>query len=83
MTEFNPLDHWKWSGPFLRLNVHYDHQFEVFSQDRCKLIWIIQAEGFGVSTLGRIFAVIYNRNLDRAIPRLIIEMNSADQNNPQ
>ena len=76
MTEINPFQNWKWVGPFLWLVVHYDHQFERIEERRTKLIWSVSADGFAVSILGRLFAVIYNRNLDNAIPCLIGEMNA-------
>jgi hypothetical protein len=74
MTEINPSHNWKWSGPFLWLTVHYDHQFEAVDAQHSKLIWIVDAGGFGASLLGRLFAAIYNKNLDRAIPLLIAEI---------
>ncbi len=74
MTEFNPPHNWKWAGPFLWLKVHYDHVFEPAGPDAARLTWIVEAEGFGVSLLGPLFAFIYNRNLDRAIPRLTTQM---------
>ena len=33
--------------------------------------------GFGVSLLGRLFAKIYSKSLDRAIPLLVQEMNAS------
>jgi hypothetical protein len=75
VTEFNPPRNWKWVGTFLWLTVIYDHRFEPLDTEHTKLIWIIEAEGFGASILGRLFASIYRRNLERAIPRLIAEMN--------
>lgn len=77
MSEFNPPRNWKWAGPFLWLTVHYDHRFVVVSPERTRLTWIVEAEGFGVSALGRIFAKVYCRNLDVAIPNLIREMDAA------
>jgi len=74
MIELNPFQNWKWVGPFLWLVVQYDHRFERVDEKRTKLIWLVSAEGFGVSVLGRLFAAIYNGNLDRAIPLLIREM---------
>ena len=74
MTEFNPLHNWKWVGRFLWLTVHYDHLFERLSENRTKLSWIVTCEGFGASIIGRVFALIYNRNLNKAIPGLIAEM---------
>jgi hypothetical protein len=79
MTELNPFRNWKWIGPVLWLVVHYDHRFESVSAERTKLTWLVSADGFAVSVLGRLFATIYNRNLDKAIPRLISEMNALDK----
>ena len=74
MTEFNPPRSWKWVGAFLWLTVIYDHQFEQLDAEHTKLTWIVQATGFGASVLGRLFAKIYRRNLEKAIPLLIAEM---------
>jgi Polyketide cyclase / dehydrase and lipid transport len=76
MTEINQHRNWKWVGPFLWLMVHYDHKFEKVDERRTKLIWAVGAEGVGVSIFGRLFAAIYNGNLDKAIPRLTVEMNA-------
>ena len=78
MTEFNPPRNWKWVGKFLWLTVHYDHRFEELGPSQTRLIWIVEAGGFGVSVFGRLFAKIYSKNLDRAIPLLIEEMNAID-----
>ena len=76
MTEFNPPRNWKWAGPFLWASVIYDHQFEALDAEHTKLIWIVEAEGFAANILGRLFATIYRRSLEKAIPRLVAEMNS-------
>jgi hypothetical protein len=77
VTEFNPHRNWKWVGGFLWLTVHYDHRFEELNAIQTKLTWVVEAEGFGVSVLGRLFAKIYRKSLDRAIPLLIQEMNAS------
>jgi hypothetical protein len=77
MTEFNPYRNWKWVGGFLWLTVHYDHLFEELSSTQARLTWVIEASGFGVSVLGRLFAMIYAKSLDRAIPLLVEEMNAS------
>lgn len=59
--------------------LYYDHQFEEVDTEHTKLTWVVEAEGFGVSIFGRLFAAIYNGNLNRAIPNLITEMNTLDQ----
>jgi hypothetical protein len=74
MTEFNPPRNWKWVGGFLWLTVVYDHQFEPLDAGRTKLVFVVAAQGFGAGTLGRLFARIYRRDLERAIPLLIAEM---------
>jgi len=79
MVEVNALRNWKWVGPFLWLVVNYDHRFESVDERRTKLTWLVSADGFGVSVFGRLFAGIYNRNLDKAIPRLISEMNGLNE----
>ncbi len=76
MTEFHPPRNWKWAGGFLWLAIHYDHRFEEAGPRRTKLTWIVEASGFSVSLLGRLFAWIYGRNLARAIPLLVEEMNA-------
>jgi hypothetical protein len=80
MTEFNPPRNWKWVGPFLWLTVIYDHQFEELDAEHTKLTWVVQATGFGASILGQLFAWIYRRNLEKAIPLLIAEMNASSAN---
>jgi len=74
MVEFDPPKGWMWSGRFLWLTVDYNHRFEAAGPSSTRLIWTVAARGFGAMTLGRLFAWIYARNLDRAIPRLIEEM---------
>ncbi len=78
MTEFDPPRHWKWIGRFLWLAVQYDHRFEAVGAGRTRLIWTVDVEGFGVATIGRLFAAIYERNLDAAIPALVAEMNAGE-----
>jgi hypothetical protein len=77
VTEFNPPRSWKWAGPFLWVTVHYDHQFEAPDAGHTKLTWIVSAEGFGAGILGRLFAGIYRRSLEKAIPSLIREMTAS------
>ena len=76
MTEFSPPRNWKWVGRFLWLTVHYDHRFEPVDLRTTKLTWVVEAEGFGVSVFGRLFAKVYNSNLDRAIPLLVEQLNT-------
>lgn len=77
MTEWNPYQSWKWVGGFLWLTCHYDHRFEALSPTQTRLTWVIEATGFGKSLIGRLFAKIYSKSLDRAIPLLVEEMNAS------
>jgi hypothetical protein len=76
VTEFNPCRNWKWVGGFLSLAVHYDHLFESLNPTQTKITFVVEAKGFGVSVIGRLFAKIYSKNLDRAIALLVREMNT-------
>jgi hypothetical protein len=77
VTEFNPYRNWKWVCGFLWLTCHYDHLFEELSPTETKMTFLVLAEGFGKSVIGRLFAVIYRRSLDRAIAMLVQEMNAS------
>ncbi len=70
MRAWDPPNHWLWAGRFLWLALRYDHRFEPVSANRTRLIWTVDAEGPGVGTLGPLFAAVYRRNLNRAIPSL-------------
>jgi len=74
MTEFNPHQNWKWFGPFLWMTVHYDHRFRVINDSQCEMTFHVVAEGFLVAIFGQLFAWVYNRNLDTAIPNLTREL---------
>lgn len=76
MDELNRGVNWKWSGPFLWMMVHYDHEFERLGDRSTAIRFVLDGEGFGAGVIGRVFAAIYARNLDRAIPNLIAELES-------
>ena len=74
MEELNVGNNWRWVGPFLWLTVHYDHQFKRTGPEESEIGFVLDGEGFGAGVFGRLFAVMYARNLDRAIPNLIKEL---------
>jgi Polyketide cyclase / dehydrase and lipid transport len=74
MEELHPGVSWKWAGPFLWLTIHYDHRFRSLGPGECELTFSLDGEGPGVRMFGRLFAALYARNLDRAIPRLVEEL---------
>src|SRR5262245_47679446 len=77
VTEFNPYRNWKWVGDFLWLTVYYDHRFEELNPSQTRLTFVVEMTGFGVSVLGRLFARVYSKPLDRAISLLVQEMNAS------
>jgi polyketide cyclase/dehydrase/lipid transport protein len=74
MEELREGASWKWAGPFLWITVHYDHRFKALGTAESEIEFVLDGEGAAVGSLGRVFAVIYARNLDRAIPRLVAEI---------
>ena len=74
ITEYNPGHNWKWVGPFLWLTIEYDHVFESMNSNQTRLRFVVDAQGFAVGVFGRLFAKIYRRNLEKAIPRFISEV---------
>jgi hypothetical protein len=74
MTELNPGVNWRWTGAFLWLTVDYDHRFHPVAADRSEIEFVIDGSGFGVGVLGPLFAAVYASSLDRAIPRLVAEL---------
>jgi hypothetical protein len=77
VTEFNPYTNWKWVAGLLWMTCHYDHRFQALGPDQTELTWVIEGQGFGASVFGWLFARIYSKNLDRAIPLLVQEMNAS------
>jgi len=74
VTAFEPGRRWLWRGPFLGLRVDYDHVLDPLPLGRTRVGFTVDGEGFAVGVLGRLFAAVYARNLDRAIPRLVAEL---------
>jgi polyketide cyclase/dehydrase/lipid transport protein len=76
MIEFEPMRHWKWRASFLGARIDYDHAFAEADPGRTEVRFTIDASGWQVPFIGPIFAGIYRRNLRRAIPLLIAEIES-------
>ena len=74
MEELNAGVNWKWAGRFLWITVHYDHRFRRIGPEESEIAFVLDGEGPGVRAFGRLFAAIYARSLDRAIPNLIEEL---------
>lgn len=78
VTEFEPGRRFRWDGSFLWLDLAYDHLVEATSNGGSTVTFTVHGNGSGISSLGRLFARIYARNLDRAIPRFQTQLNEAE-----
>lgn len=74
VTEFEAGNCWTWEGPFLWIRIRYDHEFDAVDATRTRITFRVLGEGAALGTLGRLFAAIYARNLDRAIVNLSDEL---------
>jgi hypothetical protein len=71
VTEFEPGEHWTWSGSVLGLRIHYLHQVEPATEGSTRVNFAVSTGGALDPLLGWYFARIYRRLLGRAVPRLI------------
>ncbi len=77
MIEFEPLQHWKWAGPFLGSQIVYDHIFSEDERGQTTIRFTVDASGGPASLFRGIFARIYRNNLERAVPLLVVEIEAA------
>jgi hypothetical protein len=72
----------RWDGRFLWLALAYDHILEPTNTGGTTITFTVAAAGRGTGSIGRVFAAIYARHLDRAIPRLRAELDSCPAQPP-
>ena len=82
VTEFQDGRRFRWEGSFLWLGLGYDHLVTTDELGRVRITFTVDAAGVGVDTIGPLFARVYARNLDRAIPRLQAVLRSSDPARP-
>jgi hypothetical protein len=83
VTEFQDGRRFRWEGSFLWLGLGYDHLITTDEIGRVTITFTVDGAGLGVNTVGPLFAGIYARNLDRAIPRLQALLQSPDPARPK
>ena len=83
VTEFEDGRRFRWEGSFLWMVLGYDHVVRTDETGRVGITFTVEGAGVGVNTIGPIFASIYARQLDRAIPRLQALLRSPDRARPQ
>lgn len=78
VTELEAGRRFRWDGRFLWLGLGYDHVVEPLADGGSRITFTVAGDGPGVASIGRLFARIYARNLDRAIPNLRSQLDSSD-----
>lgn len=77
VTEYRPGESWNWAGKSrLGPTIHFDHRFHSLPDGRTRVEYVVEAEGRG-PLIRWITARAMNRWLDRGIPRLKRQMESA------
>jgi Polyketide cyclase / dehydrase and lipid transport len=82
VTEFEDGRRFRWVGSFLWMGLGYDHLITTDELGRVQITFTVEGAGVGVNTIGRLFAGIYARNLDRAVPRLQALLRTPDPARP-
>jgi hypothetical protein len=72
MTVWEPERRWLWQGSVLGSTVIYEHRFEPDGDAATTFEWTVSLQGPLAFLVRPLFAAIYGRNLDRAIPPLKI-----------
>jgi hypothetical protein len=74
MVEFDPPRQWKWVGSFLGSPILYDHIFSPTEPGQTTVRFTVDVGGGPGAFLRGIFGHIYRKNLDRAVPLLVQEI---------
>lgn len=70
MTAWEPPQRWQWTGGLPGVRIEYDHLFAPSLDNTTTMTFLVTLHG-PLAWLARpVFARVYGRNLDRAIPRL-------------
>ena len=70
MSAWHPPDRWEWSGGLPGVRIKYDHRFEPSADNTTRLTWAVTLSGPLAWLVRPVFARVYGRNVDKAIPRL-------------
>jgi hypothetical protein len=75
VTALDPPNSWSWRGSFLGTTLDYDHRVER-ADDGTQITFTIAGTGATARVVGPLFARVYGRILDRAIPNLVAELDA-------
>ncbi len=82
MIDFEPLRHWKWAGSFLGSQILYDHIFSEDTPNQTTIRFTVDTGGGPAVLIRGIFGWIYRRNLERAVPLLVQEIEGTAASKP-
>lgn len=71
MIEFERLEHWKWASRFFGSQILYDHIFSQLQPEQTTIRFTVDITGALGVLIGGIFGRIYRKNLERAVPLLV------------
>jgi hypothetical protein len=74
VTALEPGRSWSWRGSFLGTTLDYDHVVAAGAPGGATVTFAIDGSGPTATVVGRVFAAVYGRVLDRAIPNLVVEL---------
>lgn len=69
MTVWEPPRRWVWVGGLPGTRITYEHRFEADGDTATTLEWVVSLQGPLAWLVRPVFAWIYGRNVDRAIPK--------------
>ena len=70
MSAWEQPDRWEWTGGLPGVRIDYDHRFSAAGNNSTTMTWVVVLRGPLAWLIRPIFARIYGRNIDRAIPGL-------------
>ncbi|CAN5900951.1 hypothetical protein BH23ACT10_BH23ACT10_38540 [soil metagenome] len=70
MSAWEPSERWEWTGGLPGVRIVYDHQFHAVDDATTTLTWVVTVDGPLAWLVRPVFARVYGRNLDKAIPQL-------------
>lgn len=70
MSAWEPPRRWEWTGGLPGVRIVYDHRFAASEAGAATLTWVVSLHGPLTGVVAPVFARIYGRNLDRALPSL-------------
>ena len=77
MIEFERLQHWKWAGRLFGSQILYDHVFSQVEPGQTAIRFTVDITGRLGVLIGGIFGRIYRKNLERAVPLLVRQIEAA------